>query len=156
MIRHAKPSGFALLLTLFLVVIVGIALAGLARWSMLGAAETKDATEELQRRWAIASCQATFLPRAPILFERAERSGSTRKQNVALRELRISCRLADQDYDLVLTDEQAKLNVNHLLKQTNAADAQVLVKRLLSHSLQATGDAPRIQLRPVVLAGAAR
>ena len=74
---RAAPSGFALLLTLLLVVIVGIALAGLARWSMLGAVESRDAAEEVQRRWAIVSCQATFLPLVPELLEVAEEGPGT-------------------------------------------------------------------------------
>jgi hypothetical protein len=55
---------------------------------------------------------------------------------------------------LVLTDEQAKLNVNRLLEQTNAVDAQAAVRQLLSPSLQAAGAGKaRVQLRPLVMGG---
>jgi hypothetical protein len=140
-------SGFALLLTLFLIVMVGIALTGLARRSMLGALEAQDATEELQRRWALTSLRAATLSRVPILLEHGEQTRSTRQRVVSLPELHLTCRLSGTDYDLVLTDEQAKLNVDRFFRQTNSTNAQNAIKRLLPRSTESSASV-NVHLRP--------
>jgi type II secretory pathway component PulK len=140
-------SGFALLLTLFLIVMVGIALTGLARRSMFGALEAQDATEELQRRWALTSLRAATLSRVPILLAIAEKSRSTRQRVVSLPKLPLTCRLSGIDYDLVLTDEQAKLNVDRFLRQTNSTDTQNAIKRLMPRSTESSASV-HVHLRP--------
>lgn len=151
--RRAARSGFALLLTLLLVVIAGIALAGIARRSMLGAVEARDATEELQRRWAIVTCQETLMPRLPAFLEPPDDAGNPQRRPLPPAEKRFSINLAGHDYQIVLTDEQAKLNVAHWLQKSNAADAEAMLKRLLPAPASAEGSGFRIHLRPTILRG---
>ena len=121
--KPLPKRGFALLLTLLLVVLVAASLAGIARFSMLKAVEAQDATEALQRRWAILSAQCTLAPRVPLLLEAAQASTQGKPSNNAFpAERRIVCRLADIEYELVVTDEQAKVNVNTLLRNSTPAD----------------------------------
>jgi hypothetical protein len=126
------------LLVLALVLVAGAVLAQVASRTVVGALESRGALEELQRRWAATSCQATLLARAEKLLDDAERGGASPNQSSRkylrkpMRELRTTIQLAGMDYDLVLTDEQAKLNVNTLMAEADRASAQVAVARLVA------------------------
>ena len=117
-LRARGHRGFALLLTLVLLLIAAIALTVLARQSVTEALASREATEELQRRWAVNSCRATLLPRAGKVLSAHDASAGvrgaaspSRNQPVERRaDLWVRCTLAGIDYDLVLTDEQAKFN----------------------------------------------
>lgn len=106
-----RQRGFALLLTLVLLMIAAVALARVARQSAGEAIQVKAQTEDLQRRWAMTSCRATLLPRAQGLLM-AGAQGEKLGPGVRVRpgELRLSCELSGLAYDLVLTDEQTKYN----------------------------------------------
>ncbi len=156
-----KP-GFALLLTLMLVLIAGAALTGLARRSILRAVASEEAVGELQRRWAVTSCRATFLGHVEKLLDAAEKGprpgGGTGGPNPTgyarppMPALHVSCRLAGTDYELVFTDEQAKVNVNELLDARGLADAQRIARSVVRQS--AAGVARRVSLRPRVAGSA--
>ncbi|MBX2851118.1 MAG: hypothetical protein KTR15_05160 [Phycisphaeraceae bacterium] len=113
-----NQHGFALLLTLVLLMIGGVALAHVARQSAGEALHALEAREELQRRWAVTSCRETLLPRAPGLLTKAAQGPvdaegvplSGRRRVPTRTDLRVSCELAGLPYDIVLTDEQAKFN----------------------------------------------
>lgn len=136
--RSAQP-GFVLLMALVLVLLAGTLLAGVVSRSMLGALESQGAALELQRRWAVASCRSTFLGRVEELLDKAERGESARGseeaseayQNKPMAELRVACSLAGIEYELVFTDEQAKMNLNSLSKEVSLGDAQAAVERLI-------------------------
>ena len=118
--RRTKRNscGFALLLTLVLLMIGGIALAHVARQSAGEALHALEAREELQRRWAVTSCRETLLPRASGLLTQAAQGPvdaegvplSGRRRVPMSTDLRVSCELAGLNYDIILTDEQAKFN----------------------------------------------
>lgn len=113
-------SGFALLMVLVLVMLAAVALAALARASLTGALQAHDAVQAMQRRWAVRSVERTLLSRAETLLDQAERGRDERGdpaetyQNPPMQALRITCDLVGGRYDLVITDEQAKMNVNRL------------------------------------------
>lgn len=113
-----KYRGFALLLTLLLLMIGVIALAQVARQSASEAVNAIEARETLQRRWAVASCRETLLPRAMRLLDQVDEL-SLEENGVPIAGLkpeflgtdrRVSCDLAGLNYEIVLTDEQAKYN----------------------------------------------
>lgn len=140
--RGGRP-GFALLLTLALVLLAGAALAGLARRSATSALEARGDAEELRRRWAVASCRATLLPRAASILsdaEAAERDGS-------IAQRRVECDLAGLRCLLVITDESAKVNVNRLLRDAGPAEASLAVARVVSGA-SAAGTGAAVRLRP--------
>jgi len=153
--RHAPQRGFALLMTLALVLIASCVLAGLARWSTAQALEARDAAEELRRRWAVTTCRASLLARAELLLEDAERgeiTGEDEPEEIVYRHkpvvtLRIDCELAGDRYVLLLTDEQAKWNVNHLMHRSSRAEAQTRLARFV---MENGGAATRVKLRPRV------
>jgi len=69
--------------------------------------------------------------------------------NPPVAELRVTCRLAGLDYQLLFTDEQAKLNVNQLLQDHGRAEAQSRTRRLIRGGSDA-GLRPRdVTLRPM-------
>lgn len=113
-----NPNGFALLLTLVLLMIGAVALAHVARQSAGEALHALEVREELQRRWAVTSCRETLLPRASGILTRAAQGPvdaegvplSGRRRIPTSTDLRVSCELAGLAYDIVLTDEQAKFN----------------------------------------------
>lgn len=113
-----SQHGFALLLTLVLLMIGAIALSHVVRQSTGEALHALEAREELQRRWAVTSCRETLLPRAEGLLAKDAR-GPVDEDGVPIAganqtppgtDLRVSCELAGLEYDIVLTDEQAKYN----------------------------------------------
>lgn len=129
--RAKKDSGFALLMTLMLVLLLAGVLVGLAWQSAAGALEAEDAVEELQRRWAVTSCQATLLDKAEKVIGDAEEAANRGRSSWApIAKASIACQLAGRDYELVFTDEQAKLNVNRLLRTTDLSQARAIVTRL--------------------------
>lgn len=140
----SRPAqrGFVLLLTLALVLLAGGLLSGLALRSATAALDTESAVERLQRRWAVTTCRATLLEKSERLLDAAEggneeretdggqagKRGENARQPVG--ELRVACRLAGLDYELVFTDEQAKLNVNALLQHETHESARRIIERL--------------------------
>lgn len=129
----ARPShGFALLMTLVLLALAAVALAGVASRSLTAAVEARDAEQAVQRQWAQRSARSTLLARAPHAFADAElppsdeaanredddASRGTGNRNASsgrfepLTRIAFHCELAGLSYRFVLTDEQARFNVN--------------------------------------------
>ncbi|MFO8014767.1 MAG: hypothetical protein R6X20_15845 [Phycisphaerae bacterium] len=154
--RPSTQRGFALLMALLLVLLAGVALAGVARRSIVTALDARDAARDLQRRWAVRSCRATLLGHAERLLDEAERGRgdadalSDTYKNAPKIHRTVACRLADIDYELVLTDEQAKLNVNTLLEDEGLAQAQSVVSRMVTAT--GGGAAPAVEVRLRTLA----
>jgi hypothetical protein len=152
--RRSGQPGFALLMTLVLVLLAGVALVGLARFSAARAVASQAAVERLQRRWAVESCRATLLGRVEDVFKEAERlvaegPPSQRRRRQPAAELRVPCRLAGIRYELVLTDEQAKLNVNRLLADTSATKAEGIVADLMAAAGVPPDRRSPVRLRPL-------
>jgi hypothetical protein len=156
--RHpSAQSGFALLLALVLVLLAGVALAGMARRSVVAALDAQTDVRDLQRRWAVRSCQATLLGHAERLLDEAERGYGENGEPAELYKhppqvhRAVTCRLAGIDYELVLTDEQAKLNVNTLLKDASRAEAQSVVSRLVHDRGGRSRDRVEVRLRTLAV-----
>lgn len=165
MSRRPQQSGFVLLMTLVLVLLAGVTLAGLARHSMTSALEAQDAVEALKRRWAITTSRATLLPRAERILLDAERhdrqSGRAGERTAERHEanlspitpvarLDVSCNLAGIAYRLVITDEQAKLNVNELLRHRTRGEARHRLVQFLADAGNGSARHAPIQLQPLV------
>jgi len=137
---HSRQSGFVLLMTLVLLMMAVVALAGMAHRSIIAALDSRTAVEDLQRRWATTSIRSALLKRIGKLLDRAERGEvengelSERYLNAPIAQLHVSCTLSGMDYELVLTDEQAKLNLNRLLKRDDRAKVRSIVRRLTDRS----------------------
>jgi len=160
MIRRSHEPGFALLMVLLLVMLAGVALAGIARRSVHEAVDAQSAVDDLQRRWAVTSAREALLPQAERLLNRAERghgmdltrplprnAGEHRNDPVA--ELRLTCELAGTTYDLVFTDEQAKLDLNHRLNREGVGSTRAAARRLVASASAARGSDAEVALRPL-------
>ena len=102
--------GFILVLTLMLLSIAAVALAATARSSTDQAVAAVQARRDLQRDWANRSIRHTALTLAPSLLadERADTTESTPVRSITIQ-------LNKHDYNITVTDEQAKVNINALL-----------------------------------------
>ena len=67
-----RDRGFALAAVIVCLVLVSVALIGVARASLRAASETTRLKMDLQLRWGARSCQKAVLALAPELFDRLE------------------------------------------------------------------------------------
>ncbi len=152
--RHRRRKrGFVLLVALVLVFLAGVALTALARRSLAGALASRGAVEELQRRWAVTSLRAVLLERAEDLLDEAERGRDARGKPMKryrkqpMPERRVTCLLAGIEYELVLTDEQAKVNLNRMVEELGQARAQSAIGRFIMRQVGADGRTVALELR---------
>jgi len=112
--RRSLKRGFVLLLTLMLILIAGLMLAGIARQSLMLALEATRAHEDLQRRWAIVSCQQAILARAETIFAQRLEGAATRGLPPVEVPTRLSSvvELGGTEFRLELSEEDAKVNLN--------------------------------------------
>jgi hypothetical protein len=112
--RRQSRQGYVLLMTLVLIVIAVLCLAGLARRSLQLALDAKEAQDELQCRWLALSCREMLLDRAEEQFIEAEDAVDRRSQWPASKEFSAAFSMAGMQARVVLGDEDAKLNLNSL------------------------------------------
>jgi len=164
--RASTRSGFALLMALVLVMLAGVALAGIARRSATEALHARTDVEDLRHRWAVTSLRALLGPRiAPTLAEagravaedrnrREQNRGSTGQRDDVdappMRSMWLSLELAGQRYDLRFTDEQAKVDVNRLLEATDTGTVRSVVEQLVSGHGGRQGASVETDLHPIV------
>ncbi len=168
-----RQAGFALLLTLMLVMIAGVALTAVARKSIESAVEARTEVEDLQYRWAVKSIHAALHGRIGMCLDAAEKGGARpgastanatgqRRRhpqdytNAPQPQLRIDCSLGNVDYTLVLCDEQARVNVNRLLDETSLGRTHAAVGRLARLSHGVDSGPVEIMLRPLPERGESR
>jgi len=139
-----KRTGFILVVTLVMIAIAGILLTGICRHSLAMSLAVHQMSERLQKRWGMASCQrAAFRLADEVLVEtRRREDGSHDVRSLATASLVVN--LGGMDFDLLLADDQAKVNVNLL-------DAN-LDRETATHTLEslAEGTDVEVQLRPLV------
>ena len=108
--RHRRAnSGFVLLMVLVVLLIAGTVLTASARYSYTRALEAGAAERELQVRWGSRSCRDFFLDSAEPMLKAIAADEST----IAVSVCR-SITLKNLKFHVVLSDEQAKANVNLL------------------------------------------
>lgn len=135
--RRTKRPGFVLLMTLVLIALTGFLLAGLARHSISLALQAIEKESELQLHWGTISCRRVMFddPRA-LLSEKKANEGEQDSDDdddkeatpIARRSIRIT--LGSIDYNLLLADENAKLNLNLLLAHEDIQHAHQIVREL--------------------------
>jgi len=145
MTRRIRQNGFVLLMTLGLIGLAAIALAGFARHSLKLAVEAQDAQERAQRRWGEVSCRRMLLNRSEEIFQLQSPPASTSKPlNLVPSRLAASFSLGGLQFDIVLADENAKVNINTLLRE-RPEKAPSLIHQLTGDQL-----AGALQVRPGV------
>ncbi len=108
-------SGYVLIMTLVMITVAALSLAGLARKSLLLASESIAAERDLQRYWGANSCRRLLLDQASEIFENLETPHTEGELPwPAPSRLSSSVTLSGMTYRVWLSDEDAKLNINTL------------------------------------------
>jgi len=110
--------GFVLLLVLVMIALAALLTASVARRSLVLAVDGAKAQEDLQRRWGAISCRQAVLQRAEILFRKRELG--QRPDRPLPPQMTTSILLGNVRFDLLLCDEQAKLNLNTVFAKREA------------------------------------
>jgi hypothetical protein len=143
--RHRHPRGYVLLTTIALLVLASTLLIAVGRSAVDHALLARRDQSELQRRWGIISARAAVLPYSGEILSRLEANG-----NGAVPVYRTIIRLGDSRYTLIVSDEQAKANINSLLDEAD----QSSVEDRLQETLSGSGLGNSVFLHPFPLAGA--
>ncbi|MEZ0263161.1 MAG: hypothetical protein ACAI43_00415 [Phycisphaerae bacterium] len=138
-----RRRGYILPLTLALLVLAATLMTAVSRIALRRAADARVATDDLQRRWGAASIRKAVVPRADQILSLAHRAAPA-KPNPARVDLTL--RLGRFSYDLVVSDEQAKANLNAILEEADASRCESRLRSALSGS----GLANQVRFRPTV------
>ena len=134
-----RRRGYVLVMTLGLLVLCATMLVTVSHAALRHASAARAARDELQRRWGAASCREAVLPNAEVILATAE---AARRRPVPV--LSTAVRLGGQEFELVVSDEQAKANVNAVLANADVSRAETRVRNALAGS----GLANEVRIRP--------
>lgn len=137
--RRGDNSGFVLLMVLVVLAVCGTILAASARRCCNQALLAGSAREQLQLKWGGLSCRAVCLPAAERMFQTAD-PAEGKPVITARRELD----LGGIAFELIVSDEQSKANVNVLEKRFGAEGLAAGIHRLQGRSRKALP----VKLRP--------
>ena len=130
--RRRRRDGYILLMTLVLIAITGLLMAGMARRSMQLALDAAEAQQQLQQRWGGITCQRYAFQHADRLLSddtvwRAgdvsplmaqEESGASQPPLATrLKYASFQLELGGVRFDLLLADENAKANLNTIYER---------------------------------------
>ena len=105
-------------MVLVLITVTTLSVAGFARKSLELATIVADAQEDLQRRWATKSCQRLVLKNAESVLEsRATSIPESSHPWPMPAAITLEFQLGGLQFDLDLTDEEAKVSLNALAMQ---------------------------------------
>lgn len=118
-IKVVDRSGYVLLTVLAVLVLMVTVLATLSKLSLRRALAAADAQVRLQQRLGADSIEKTLLPQAGKIFDTLEKQAedlriSTGKVVPIPRTLRKAVSMGGVTFDVVLADEDAKLNLNQV------------------------------------------
>jgi hypothetical protein len=132
-----QRAGYVLLMVLVLLIVLATALSSIATRTMQTTQEAVVAMAQLQQRIGMRSCQETFLMQAEFVFKRIDGlrlDGQGPAMPEGNRMAADAIVLGDQRFDLVLFDENSKVNLNTVYQ--NAGQQEVM--RILRESLPPT------------------
>jgi len=143
--HHRRSRGYVLVVTLGLLVLAATLLIGIGRASVSHALTAHREQAELQRRWGVVSCRNALLPAASDIIAIQER-----KQSRPIPVLRAGVALGGCRYTLILSDEQAKANVNALLERTDKPGTEARIRDALTGS--GMGNSILLRAEPIQIA----
>ena len=116
MTNEARPQprrGYLLLAVIAVLILVVTSLSTLARLSLRKGLEAADAERSLQQRWGALTIERALLPQAAGVFQRQEDAlAETAPGTPTAAAIRTSVKLGESHFDVLLGDEDAKLNLN--------------------------------------------
>ena len=137
-VRHrAHEGGYILLITLIFVSLAATVLSGISLAAFRRLLDAQQRAEELQCRWGSISCRNALLPRAETLLQSAEA-----KEHGSIAQRLIQLPLGEQAFDILICDEQAKINLNDLYDRRGPIPAQQILEHL------AVGSPLKLPLKP--------
>jgi hypothetical protein len=147
-----KRSGFILVVTLVMIAMAGILLTGVCRHSLAMSVAVHESSERIQKRWGAASCQRVVFSMAREILSDVIARGDGHEIVRPVPTSSLSQVLGGMEFELVLADEQAKVNVNLLdanldREQTartltgliGLADVEVSLRPLVAPNVAADG-----------------
>ena len=138
--RHIpRRRGYVLVVTLGLLVLSASLLVSVGRSAVRRTADAREAAEDLQRSWGAVSIRTAVLPHAEQILATAEQ-----QRRGPVPSYRAVVDLGGQQFSIIVSDEQAKANVNLLL---DGADVPRATNRLRS-ALAGHGISNAVALRP--------
>jgi hypothetical protein len=141
-----QREGYVLMMVLVLLIVVATALSSIATRTMRTTQEASVAMAQLQQRIGMKSCRETFLLQAELIFKTIDGlrlDGKAPANPEGSRMAADAIVLGDQRFDLVLFDENSKVNLNTVFQN----GGQQKVTEILRESLP-TSIARAISLHP--------
>jgi hypothetical protein len=132
-----------LVVALALLVLAATVMVGISRAAIRHTAAARDAHADLQRRYGSISIRAAILPRAESILVNTE---AVQKQTVPTT--RGQLQLGGFTFNLILSDEQAKANLNRLIQRSDAQSVETRLRGALTGS--GLGRAVRVRPAPIL------
>ena len=146
--RHARlhrketrivRRGYVLLAVLAVLVLVMTALTTLSKLSLNRALAAADAQRRLQQRLGANSIEQALLPRAAGIFDRLEKQSEERRVATGTavpfpKTIRQAVTLNGVTYDVMIADEDAKLNLNQIYHLVGPARTQSAIAEVVGPS----------------------
>ncbi|MDZ4853060.1 MAG: hypothetical protein SGI77_27545 [Pirellulaceae bacterium] len=144
--RTRFRSGYVLLMVLILLTVLTTALSSMATRSMQTSQEAVIAEALLQQRVGMESCKKALMPTVSEVFNSMDRlRRGTSSSSAPKHVVADSIVLGGQRFDIVLADENAKINLNTMYHLTGKAKLDRLLREKLS-----VGDLQALALRPAI------
>jgi len=126
-----ERSGVLLLVVVACILIAGLAMVGIARQSLRMATAAVNTESELQQRWGVISLQRTLLKGAPVIFKNSDKASLIAGSKGPFpSKVRSEVLLGGIKFNLLLADEEAKLNLNSAYHRRGKNTAQQLAERM--------------------------
>jgi hypothetical protein len=108
-----RRHGYLLLAVIAVLVLLVTSLSTLATLSLRKGLEASDAERSLQQRWGALSLERSLLRQASLVFQQREEEINERSPGTPIpATIRTMVRLRDVQFDILVGDEDAKLNLN--------------------------------------------
>lgn len=115
-------------MTVMLIAVAGLFLAGIARQSLLMAVKARESQENLQRRWGTFSCRQAILLRAEQVLRQQGFQNHT-GPSVGVGSVSAQLVMGGMQFDVLLADESAKVNLNTIFRWQGKEDVSRLVRK---------------------------
>jgi len=118
-----RRSGYVLLAVLAVMVLIVTVLATLSKLSLRRALAAADAQVRLQQRLGAESIEKILLPQVGRVFDRLEKQADEARATTGIadpipRLIRGAVTIGGVTFDVIIADEDAKLNVNQVYHMT--------------------------------------
>ena len=140
--RHRHSRGYILIVTLGALVLAATVITTLVCSAIDHTREARAASDELQRRWGVISCRQAVLPNAEYILAYHE---AQFHEPAATQQMMVQ--LGSIQFHLLISDEQAKANVNAVLATADRSMAEDRIRRAMA----CTGNSGTIRLRPATV-----